>query len=194
MEFSIDENSILSKLKDFAGTRQCSEIINKNVQLEPEMMLEAAEMFRRTLVDDMLWSPASNIADIPMNPNYFYADTPTRWVDEDGDGIDEWIVQLSFSEHAIRRTSLAKKKRGVVVGFTGEGIDNIISLFDTGYSQSKPAVRGWWLRHNKYVAAVRMREEIGFMKRAVDTFNRTYGVEYGCYAEIVADNKFYARK
>lgn len=195
MEFSIDESSILSKLKIFAGTKKGAEIINNNVDINSDMMLEAARMFRQTLIDVMDANITSySVASIPKNPSNFYADTPTKWVDEDGDGINEWRVTMSFDKQAIKRKSLAIIKQGEIVRYTNEhGIDNIISLFDTGYGPTRATVYGWWLSRNKYVAAVRAREGLNFMQHAIDLFNERYGREYGCHAAISEDCQYYVK-
>ena len=207
MEFSIDESDILSKIKDFLDTKDGREVINNNVEINSDMMLEAAKMFRHTLVSVMeTHAPALipySVVNIPRSTEDFYVGTPTKWIDEDGDGINEWMVTLSFDEQAVKRKSLAIKGRslssgGDIIGYTGEGIDNIISLFDTGYpvekEQTKVAVYGWWLNKNKYVVAVRARAGLNFMQHSVERFNETYGKEYGCYAAISEDCQYYVQK
>lgn len=207
MKFIINEEDILGRIKDHLGTKEGKELINNNVKVDSDMMLEAARMFRQTLVAVMeMAAPFSipySLVNIARSSEDFYVSTPTKWVDEDGDGINEWMVSLTFSEQAVKRKSLAIKGKtfhdnGDVIGYSGEGINNIISLFDTGYplekERTEPAVYGWWLSKNKYVAAVRARAGLDFIQHSVDRFNEMYSKEYGCYATISEDCEYYVKK
>lgn len=61
------------------------------------------------------------------------------------------------------------------------GATNIIALFDKGYSASG-SVFGEW--HGELVWSLRSRDGLGFMERAVDTFNSLYGPKWGIRAEL----------
>lgn len=76
---------------------------------------------------------------------------------------------------------------------TGDGIDNIVSLFDTGYDADK-RVYGVWDGHgDNVIASLTHRDGLHFMRDAVDSFNREYGAAYGVYAYIPADGgRFYS--
>lgn len=100
-------------------------------------------------------------------------------------------------EKSLHRNSLythGRKKKRHIKYYTGGGIDNIISLFDTGYSTSK-RVNGLWEKHTKlgFIKNKQNRNGQRFMSIAVDTFNTVYGEEYHCVASISADEKYYIR-
>lgn len=75
---------------------------------------------------------------------------------------------------------------------TGEGIDNIVSLFDTGYN-AKGSVYGVWENHtNNEIYSLSYRDSLNFMEEALNTFNREYGKLYNVFAYISSeDPRFY---
>lgn len=76
---------------------------------------------------------------------------------------------------------------------TGDGIQNIVSLFDTGYSASH-SVFGTWDWHED-AGVIRSRSQLDgkhFMSQAVDSFNRAWSAIYGVRAMIAADTEFYS--
>ena len=62
-----------------------------------------------------------------------------------------------------------------------EGARNIIVLFDKGYSAGG-AVFGEW--HGEMTVSLRTRYGIGFLQRAISTFNSLYGLEWGVVASL----------
>jgi len=68
---------------------------------------------------------------------------------------------------------------------TGEGVFNIVALFDEGYSAHK-RVFGVWERENDevYTGSRINREGLSFMQKAVTEFNSDYGKQYNVYAQI----------
>lgn len=119
---------------------------------------------------------------------------PLPFGSEDG----SWYIDLQFKDGSLlRRESLRRRVGGrgseeITNERTGTGIDNIISLFDTGY-EAGWSVYGYWDTAGKRVKSVRSREGIHFMRDAVHEFNATYGKQYHCVASIVADPMYYAR-
>lgn len=85
---------------------------------------------------------------------------------------------------------------------TGGGIDNIVSLFDTGYRASKQVYGAWDTHGGDYdnggsndimeVASRTKLEGKYFMENAVETFNRKYGQKYRLEARIEASPEFYS--
>lgn len=102
-------------------------------------------------------------------------------------------VEVSFTDD-LSRFSLMITKGEKAGQRTGEGIKNIVSLFDTGYTANK-AVYGTWDGHEDLgvIKSKTSREGQGFIKEAVDTFNRQYGGLYNVHASITASPEFYTR-
>ena len=108
----------------------------------------------------------------------------------------EYNCFVRFSPGALRRESLDNG-----TGYTGEGIDNIVALFNNGYRASGH-VYGWWDGHSPtgdalyrssgsdsfaWVRSRKEREALHFMQDAVKEFNTTYSTKYGVTAELGSD-------
>lgn len=75
---------------------------------------------------------------------------------------------------------------------TGNGIDNIISLFDTGYDAEHRAYGAWEGHGKERIASLTHRDGLNFMKEALDAFNREWGSLYSVFAYISSDDpRFY---
>lgn len=93
----------------------------------------------------------------------------------------DYKIVLSFDKAALPRDSLAKGR-----GF--DGIDNIVALFNNGYSKDKIGrVWGKWVSHDIYIHNKESWEGQHFMQAAVDQFNSTYGTKYGTTVSIVVN-------
>lgn len=103
-----------------------------------------------------------------------------------GDGV--YAVDINFDSFAayglIRRESLlvenSSEKYGGGNSYTGEGIDNIIALFNNGMDipKDKGVPAGLWLSHNISVRATTHRDTLHFMQQAVNEFKSTLGDKY----------------
>lgn len=67
---------------------------------------------------------------------------------------------------------------------TGEGIKDIVSLFDTGYDAEKRVYGSWDGHVNDTIASLPHRDGLNFMGEAIDSFNREYGKLYNVFAYI----------
>lgn len=106
----------------------------------------------------------------------------------------EWVIEIMFMDD-LSRMSLRVKNKDGSVGRTGDGIDNIVSLFDTGYEASK-SVYGYWDRSDgtsRRIKSKKERDGIGFMQEVVDDFNNTFAGREDVYAKITADEEYYLR-
>lgn len=94
-------------------------------------------------------------------------------------GIEMTEVLISFNGKLLPRTSLYFYGENGRKYRTGNGIDNIVSLFDTGYSLNPRTQTpyGYWTGHEDsgQIYARRSRDRLGFMKDAIDRFNSQYG-------------------
>lgn len=86
-------------------------------------------------------------------------------------------------------------------GYTGEGINNIIALFNNG-ANAKEFVYGWWNDHSPtgsafahslpgddfaWVRSKKGREPLRFIQQAINDFNDNYGADYGVSASAGSD-------
>lgn len=73
-------------------------------------------------------------------------------------------------------------------GHTGEGIKNIVALFNNGYSKETiGSVYGVWKNAGKETYNTTERKPLRFIQKAVVNFNINYGYEYGVTAVAGAD-------
>ena len=68
--------------------------------------------------------------------------------------------------------------------YTRDGVDNIINLFDKGYSAAHTAY-GYWESAGRYTVSRMDRPRLGFMEEAIDFFNSTKGKDYKCFAKLL---------
>lgn len=89
-------------------------------------------------------------------------------------------VTISFGDD-LSRSSLRKPGTGEP---TGEGIRNIVALFNNG-AQAKGKVFGFWAGHDDLgpIWSRSMRPALGFMQEAKAEFEGKYGAEFG--AQII---------
>ena len=123
-----------------------------------------------------------------------YANT----VGKNKDGINIYELHIGFRDSsALHRMSLRTKKGK----YLGGGIDNIVSLFDTGYTNhimsGSGRLRGYWDSVTSgdtiYTLNKPHRDALGFIASSVELFNNGYGKFYNCHAKIVADDEYYFR-
>lgn len=113
----------------------------------------------------------------------------------------QYQLDIGFAdESALRRESLLRNKYSG--GRTGRGIDNIISLYDTGGGSTETfgywETRSDWYRYDDQPPFIKtpvpVFDKTGFILAAVEEFNKTYGEVYNCVATISApDSRFYVR-
>lgn len=106
-----------------------------------------------------------------------------------GKNKKEYEIEISFGDD-LSRFSLRLENGDR----TGDGVENIVSLFDTGYS-AKRSVKGIWDEHEELgiITSLKHREGLNFMSESVNEFNRSYGSNYKVKAVITADPEYYTR-
>lgn len=93
------------------------------------------------------------------------------------------VIYISFMDD-LSRMSLLNTDTGKR---TGDGVDNIIALFEYGY-YANGAVHGYWESRDSYTWSRSMRDGLGFMRTTIQRFNMKYsGNDYNCYAELMWD-------
>ena len=110
---------------------------------------------------------------------------------------NKYKVDIQFNDDLSRMSLLITygKNKGKR---TGEGIKNIVSLFDTGYNAGK-RVYGSWDGHfdpfayEDTIASRTERKGLNFIKETLDAFNRKWGGVYNAVAYVSAeDERFYS--
>lgn len=101
------------------------------------------------------------------------------------------------NEETLRRDSLYNTDKDGKRVYTGDGVLNIVSLFDTGYTASG-SVYGFWETHDRYVHSLKARAGEGFMSFFINEFNEKYGDKYLCKADIISEYRngirFYSKE
>lgn len=209
---NINMSSVMGKVRAFSessnGKQRMKACIEKYGK-EGRAMTAAGD---RLLTDDMMWEAAAKMItvlratakdfDLPESVMKHFdsldCSSPIRM--PDGSSVVYIYFDDKFDD-SLHRDSLENGENG----YTGDGINNIIALFNNGAHASK-FVYGWWNGHEpegesiyrsggdlhtKYawVRSKKDREPMRFMQQAVIDFNGNYGHEYGVTAVVGDDYK-----
>lgn len=109
-----------------------------------------------------------------------------------GNQGEAYQIDIWFSDD-LSRMSLLIPTGSRAGQRTGDGIQNIVSLFDAGYFASH-SVFGTWDGHEDagVIRSLSQRDGKHFMSKAIDSFNRAWGEVYGVRAMIAVDTEFYS--
>jgi len=97
-------------------------------------------------------------------------------------GENEYVIRIYFTDDLSRPSLLGKDGNRR----TGEGVDDIINLFTTGY-HARTAVFGYWHSVGHTILSLKDRDPLPFLEGAIQDFNANYGADYGAWARIVDD-------
>lgn len=210
MKFSIDLAAIEKKQKQFEksreGKKKIKEFLDDCVEngvgkteggsaiVTKEMMEEAARLMIQILKNT---AASKSLPDSVMV--HFNSLDYSQPVKIPGSKEDRYMIEIFFTDD-LSRFSLRIASGPNKGKYTGEGIDNIISLFDTGYPKkdnpSDNYAIGIWDGHED-AGVIRGRKErdgLHFMLDAVDAFNMSYSNVYGVEAYIAdPDSTHYDR-
>lgn len=198
----INIDSIMRKVKNFSesekGKEKMAKVIRERrlsgngklasgdyITTEQDMQMLAQE-----LINTMKSEAAS--ANLPQSVlDHFESLTYTQ-PEPSGGNVPQYSVDIYFQDDLSRMSLLitSGKRKGER---TGEGVRNIVSLFDTGYEASA-RVYGVWSGHESDGSIASRTELEGkyFIERAIETFNRRYGETYHLEAMISASPEFYS--
>ncbi len=100
-------------------------------------------------------------------------------------GKQGYKIDITFEDDLSRMSLLitSGKNSGQ---HTGEGISNIIALFNNGYDASSK-VFGLWESHGENISSLTHRDSLNFMESTVESFNREWGNFYNAYAYISSE-------
>lgn len=179
MKINISANKLNKKVSDEANTKRGQKTINKVVAdkasksgTDRERMIKIANMFIQVLKDTAS-SRIGYTAETQSIQKHFDSLKATEPSLITRNGKTYGVIYVYFSDEDLSRESLllSDGRR------TGDGINNIIALFNNGYEiASKITPRGIWEGHNdnKAVRAKRKRERLEFMQSAASIVKRTY--------------------
>lgn len=198
----INIDSIMRKAKQYekseAGKKRIAEYIDKcrkegkhitesgGVIITEQDMIRAAEEMIKILRDTAF---AKNLPESVKEHFYsLYYNQPIPYGKEGG----QYKVDIQFGDD-LSRMSLkitSGKRKGER---TGEPIENIVSLFDTGYDASKQVFGSWDGHGDDTIGSLTHRDALNFMEEAIDAFNREYGGRLNVIAYISSDDtRFYS--
>ena len=198
---SINIDSIMGKVAKFAKSPKGQKMIQKvlaehqksgqplangTIVVGEKEMREASnaliEIIRRHLPESIAVTGASLTSSVPRK-------LPTG----------EYECVISFGADAIRRESLETENTDRdPSGHTGEGVNNIVALFNNGY-RAQGYAYGDWRGHGitylfnspgesfSWVRSRKEREALHFMQEAIAEFNNTYSSKYGATAILGAE-------
>lgn len=194
---SINMQAIMSKVRAYEKSKRCAEKTKKYIRYCVENNIEKTcagdtiltEKKMNELAEAMI-NILQSIAGAYNLPESVFDNimslTKDSLILEKADNKkDSYSIGLYFSDDLSRPSLLIVG--GSRSGRTGEGISNIISLFDTGATiKTNREIRGIWDGHENLgeVSATLHRPELHFMRDAIQQFNTTYGTQYDVYAEL----------
>lgn len=195
----IDWDSILGKYTTYIKSAAFKDRVSRIATVSPQMMEEAGEkmieLIQKCAMSEMVSSYGSqgrvpdSIQELLNEDLGITARVSPYEFSMDSQRGTQYQLDIGFSDtEKLHRPSL-RWKHGTS---PYKGIDNIISLFDTGYTARSRAYG--YNRHDKYVVTDPHRDGMAFMAAAVEMFNQEYGDVYNCYAYISADPQFYIRR
>lgn len=98
-----------------------------------------------------------------------------------------FVIDINFMDKLSRLSLFSPSKNK----YTGDGINNIVALFDTGYTAGS-TVYGLWNGHEELgtISSRQKRDGLGFIDKAINSFNAKFG-SYGVTARI--NDSFYSK-
>lgn len=199
---TINLNSVMDKVKAYVKSDACNTKMTKYIRkcreegkevteagsavITEHEMIRAAEALIRILQETA--SQKRLPESVMEHFHSLYYNEPVPYGKEGG----QYKVDVQFGDD-LSRMSLritSGKRKGER---TGEPIENIVSLFDTGYDTSKRVYGAWDGHGDETIASLTHRDPLNFMEEALTSFNRQYGERYQVFAYISAeDPRFYA--
>lgn len=178
---AVNAGSIMSKLREWAGTSEGQQRMNSVIQSYVRggdsrvaatgrteggskiiTYKEAAGAAEELISYIRQCAASCNLpASVMAHIESFQASSP-----EEHDGI----VNISIS-------MLDDPSRDSVQPQTYEGVYNIVALFNSGYT-AKASVHGYWETADKDIWTLKHRDGLHFMQSAIERFNKVYGSEY----------------
>ena len=104
-----------------------------------------------------------------------------------GEGL--YKVGITFDKKQLRRESLTGEDFWGSEYKTGDGIDNILALFNNGMdiSYDKPVPYGKWETHGIYVRATTHRDALQFMQKALQEYMNIYRKSFNIKSGDIGD-------
>lgn len=208
----LNMSSIMGKVRTFSessGGRQYMKACIERYEKEGRNKTAAGD---KLVTEDMMWEAAAKMItvlrdtareyDLPESVRKHFDSLECTSPIRLRDGVT--VVYVYFQDEidgGLHRDSLEDGGNG----YTGEGINNIIALFNNG-AHASDYVYGWWNGHEpqgesvyrsggdlhaKYawVRSKKDREALHFIQQAVGDFNGNYGWEYNVTAVVGDDYK-----
>lgn len=203
---NINIDSIMSKVSAYAQSSAGKEKMNKRIQQYVSSGVKQTAAGDKILTEDKMWEAVSKFLYVMRvtAAEYGLPESVMEHINglESAGQIrktpDGYEIALYF-EGDLHRDSLEDGSDyygGKYGGYTGEGINNIIALFNNG-AHAKNYAYGWWNGHKAtgdgvlrsgvgtdfaWVRSKKEREPLHFIQQAVQDFNANYGADYGVTA------------
>lgn len=200
----INIDSIMKKVQAYANTSAGKALIKSKIKEYRETGIEKTAGGSVILTEQRMCRIAENMITI-LKTNAGLAKLPQSVLSH-FDSLEytrplklndtSYFIEIHFTDDLSRlslkiMTGKYKGKR------TGDGIENIVSLFDTGYpmdDRSLKPVHGVWDGHEEagIIRSRTFRDELRFMQNSIDEFNRVIGKRYGVVAYLNHEDGYYA--
>lgn len=178
----IDMTSIMAKATSYSKTNKCKKKMSDTIARYKREGIRKTQAGSIIITEDTMHEIAQDlIFDLQQMASQLrlegvLADSVARhfWslrvdaIKEDSSG--KYEVTISFMDDLSRNSLLSYSASGAR---TGEGIENIISLFNTGYS-ARGMVYGFWENAGIDTMSRPYRPRLGFMDDVIKQFNIKY--------------------
>ena len=202
----ININSIMKKVKAYAkddeGKKRMDQRVNelrlgKNGKTDGGDYVATIEDMNTAAFD--MEAEAKNVAKSHRLPDSIldHFDSLRHGAPYYDKALERYRVDIYFEDN-LYRPSLEINDGPMKGQRTGDGIDNIVSLFDTGYV-AHGQVFGLWRGHESrgVIPSLMYRKPLRFMEEAVEDFNRTHFYKKYHVTAILPDSgddiQFYSR-
>ena len=192
----INENSIFSKVKKYVksadGKAKAKEYINRCKEEGIRETNAGSLIITRDTAHAIAYELIQNLQQmaailemsrvLPHGVAEHFRYLSAEITEEGKDG--GFVVGIYFDDDLHRDSMIGYNRHtGTLSERTGDGIDNIIALFNNGYDAGG-AVYGFWENAGVFTWSLRNRPHLGFMEGEIDRFNAQYSRSV-CHAELL---------
>ena len=184
-------NKVRAFTKSNTGDKKINEYIDKCVQdgreateagdtiVTKQAMDRAAEMLIMQLKE------AAFQYNLPSSVREHFNSLRATYPVPYGASKQKYKIDITFEDDLSRMSLLITSGKNSGKR-TGDGVSNIVALFNNGYNANNN-VFGLWESHGENISSLTHRKSLNFMESTVESFNREWGNLYNVYAYISSD-------
>lgn len=192
---TMDNNQIMNKVRDFSRTQDGQRMMDDRIAeyrrtgvrrtgagdviLTDDTMHEIAYELIRNLQQMAEVLEMSRVLPHSVAAHFQWLSAEVIRSNKDG----SCTIGIFFDDDLHRDSLIGYGHDGSMGTRTGDGVDNIIALFNEGYNAAG-AVHGFWESAGIFTWSLRVRPHLGFMQGEIDRFNARYNRSV-CHAELM---------